>query len=225
MGTHPIFESDFDCLTEKIVKMTSKVYVGNLGSEPLQESDLEEEFQDFGHIKEIFVARNPPGFAYIDFISERSAKNAVRELQNRRKICGRKRVKVELSNRARKKRDRKRSISPETYRKYGSRTPSPELREESRSRSRSPIRSKPLKPNKPKKKKQKKEKMADLSPESSSESATSSDSDDSMGDQRAKVKSDPERARKRRPKSKITRVSKNSKYTNYTITMEIKSEH
>ena len=45
--------------------MTSKVYVGNLGSEPLQESDLEEEFQDFGHIKEIFVARNPPGFAYI----------------------------------------------------------------------------------------------------------------------------------------------------------------
>ena len=83
--------------------------------------------------------------------------------------------------------------------------------------------------------------MADLSPESSSESATSSDSDDSMGDQRAKVKSDPERARKRfkvsllclvfemtyfrRPKSKITRVSKNSKYTNYTITMEIKSEH
>ena len=39
--------------------------------------------------------------------------------------------------------------------------------------------------------------MADLSPESSSESASSSDSDDSMGDQRAKVKSDPERARKR----------------------------
>ena len=96
------------------------------------------------------------------------------------------------------------------------------------------------KPNKPKKKKQKKEKLADLSPESSSESATSSDSDDSMEDQKAKVKSDPERARKRliyalcqivkkscfrRPKSKITKVSKNSKYTNYTITMEIKSEH
>ncbi|CBY08494.1 unnamed protein product [Oikopleura dioica] len=207
--------------------MTSKVYVGNLGSDPLQESDLEEEFQDYGHIKEIFVARNPPGFAYIDFVSERSAKTAVREMQSRRKICGRKRVKVELSNRARKKRDRERSISPETYRKYGSRTPSPELREESRSRSRSPIRSKPLfwKPNKPKKKKQKKEKLADLSPESSSESATSSDSDDSMEDQKAKVKSDPERARKRRPKSKITKVSKNSKYTNYTITMEIKSEH
>lgn len=83
-------------------------------------------------------------FIFVDFISERSAKNAVRELQSRRKICGRKRVKVELSNRARKKRERERSISPETYRKYGSRTPSPELREESRSRSRSPIRSKPL---------------------------------------------------------------------------------
>jgi len=87
---------------------------------------------------------NLSSYIFADFVSERSAKTAVREMQSRRKICGRKRVKVELSNRARKKRDRERSISPETYRKYGSRTPSPELREESRSRSRSPIRSKPL---------------------------------------------------------------------------------
>ena len=45
--------------------MSSKVYIGNLGRDPLPESDLEEEFEDFGPIKEIFVARNPPGFAYI----------------------------------------------------------------------------------------------------------------------------------------------------------------
>jgi len=86
MGTHPIFESDFDCLTEKcaidlgtveVLKMPSgKVYVGNLGADPLEESDLEEEFEEFGSITSIFVARNPPGFAYIDFDDDRDAKGA-----------------------------------------------------------------------------------------------------------------------------------------------------
>ena len=52
----------------------SKVYVGKLGAEPLEESDLEEEFEDYGQIKSIFVARNPPGFAYIEFYSTRDAK-------------------------------------------------------------------------------------------------------------------------------------------------------
>jgi arginine/serine-rich splicing factor 7 len=51
-----------------------KVYVGNLGAELLDESDLEDEFEQFGAIKSIFVARNPPGFAYIDFEEERDAK-------------------------------------------------------------------------------------------------------------------------------------------------------
>lgn len=74
--------------------------------------------------------------------------DAVYEMNQRKKICGRKRVKVELSHKGRTlKRARNRSISPETYRKYGSRTPSPVRK---RSRSRSPLeRKKPLKPNKP----------------------------------------------------------------------------
>ena len=54
--------------------MSSKVYVGNLGAEPLAESDIEEEFEEFGEINSIFVARNPPGFAYVDFDDERDAK-------------------------------------------------------------------------------------------------------------------------------------------------------
>lgn len=51
-----------------------KVYIGNLGADPLAESDLEDEFEEFGLISSIFVARNPPGFAYIDFEEERDAK-------------------------------------------------------------------------------------------------------------------------------------------------------
>ena len=54
--------------------MSGKVYVGNLGAEPLAESDIEEEFGEFGEINSIFVARNPPGFAYVDFDDERDAK-------------------------------------------------------------------------------------------------------------------------------------------------------
>ena len=116
--------------------------------------------------------------------------DAVYELQGK-KVCGRKGVKVELARDSQRKRKRfviipywpksyhvmkfssilfrSRSISPETYRKYGSRTPSPR-RKSRRSRSRSPIvrKSKPLKPNKPKVKNQKSE-------ESESSSSSSSD--------------------------------------------------
>ena len=68
---------------------------------------------------------------------------------------------------------RSRSISPETYRKYGSRTPSPR-RKSRRSRSRSPIvrKSKPLKPNKPKVKNQKSEESESSSSSSSEEEMT-----------------------------------------------------
>ena len=62
----------------------SKVYVGKLGAEPLEESDLEEEFEDYGQIKSIFVARNPPGFAYIEFYSTRDAKGKKNSFNNRK---------------------------------------------------------------------------------------------------------------------------------------------
>merc|ERR1711953_507309 len=227
MGTHPIFESDFDCLTEgselnsvelrrfkkNLVNgrssldiefgIMSKVYVGKLGAEPLDESDLEDEFEEFGDIKSIFVARNPPGFAYIEFYRDHDAKDAVYELQGK-KVCGRKGVKVELARDSQRKRKRSRSISPETYRKYGSRTPSPR-RKSRRSRSRSPIarKSKPLKPNKPKVKNQKSEESVSSSSSSSGEEVTPPSS----------------------PKVEKKKKSKNAKYKNYVITRQFKAEN
>lgn len=59
-----------------------KVYIGNLGADPLDESDLEEEFEEFGLITSIFVARNPPGFAYIDYDDERDAKGMTKQTRN-----------------------------------------------------------------------------------------------------------------------------------------------
>ena len=147
---------------------------------------------------------------------------------------------------------RSRSVSPETYRKYGSRTPSPR-RKSRRSRSRSPIvrKSKPLKPNKPKVKNQKSEE---------SESSSSSSSDEEMtppsspkvekklviktfqtlpktqtGPVRIQTrngpKPDPNQAQTQSkfgqtaPNSSFRKKSKNAKYKNYVITRQFKAEN
>uniref|UniRef100_H2Z4P5 Serine/arginine-rich splicing factor 7 n=1 Tax=Ciona savignyi TaxID=51511 RepID=H2Z4P5_CIOSA len=72
-----------------------KVYVGNLGSNASRE-ELEEEFGYYGRLDSVWVARNPPGFAYVLFEDARDAKDAVRALDGK-VICDRK-VRVDISN-------------------------------------------------------------------------------------------------------------------------------
>ncbi|KAJ1425724.1 Zinc finger, CCHC-type [Sesbania bispinosa] len=57
----------------------SRVYVGNLDSR-VTERDLEDEFRVFGVIRSVWVARRPPGYAFIDFDDRRDAQDAIREL-------------------------------------------------------------------------------------------------------------------------------------------------
>jgi RNA recognition motif-containing protein len=45
---------------------SGKVCVGNLGN-TASKSDLHNAFDKYGHVKEIWVARNPPGFAFVEF--------------------------------------------------------------------------------------------------------------------------------------------------------------
>nr|XP_039257161.1 serine/arginine-rich splicing factor 3-like [Styela clava] len=72
-----------------------KVYVGNLG-DGASRSELEIEFGHFGRLVSVWVARKPPGFAYVEFEDPRDAKDAVRSLDGTT-LCGR-RAKVELSH-------------------------------------------------------------------------------------------------------------------------------
>lgn len=59
-----------------------KVYVGNLGSRcPKQE--LESEFAHYGRLRNVWVARNPPGFAFVEYENDHDADVAVRYLNNR----------------------------------------------------------------------------------------------------------------------------------------------
>ncbi|XP_026189614.1 probable splicing factor, arginine/serine-rich 6 [Cyclospora cayetanensis] len=53
-----------------------KVYVGNLDPETTS-SELDEVFRRYGKLSNIWVARNPPGFAFVTFEDARDARDAV----------------------------------------------------------------------------------------------------------------------------------------------------
>ncbi|XP_070552588.1 serine/arginine-rich splicing factor 3-like [Ptychodera flava] len=72
-----------------------KVYVGDLGSGAAKH-ELERAFSHYGPLRNVWVARNPPGFAFVEFEDPRDASDSVRALDGRI-ICGR-RVRVELSS-------------------------------------------------------------------------------------------------------------------------------
>jgi len=72
----------------------SKVYVGGLPADATAE-ELEEVFNRYGRLRKVWVARKPPGFAFIHFEDVRDAEDATRALDGA-KICGI-RARVELS--------------------------------------------------------------------------------------------------------------------------------
>ncbi|CAF3453955.1 unnamed protein product [Rotaria sp. Silwood1] len=69
-----------------------RVFCGDLGSRT-NKFELEREFDAFGPLVDCWVARNPPGFAFIVYKHADDAERAVEELDGRT-ICGR-RVRVE----------------------------------------------------------------------------------------------------------------------------------
>ncbi|KAM9676668.1 serine/arginine-rich splicing factor 3-like [Dama dama] len=72
-----------------------KVYVGNLGNNG-NKTELEQGFGYYGPLRSVWVARNPPGFAFVEFEDPRDGADAVQELDGRT-LCGCQ-VRVELSN-------------------------------------------------------------------------------------------------------------------------------
>lgn len=71
-----------------------KVYVGDLGNNA-RKNELEYAFSTYGTLRSVWIARNPPGFAFVEFEDARDAADSVRGLDGRT-VCGR-RARVELS--------------------------------------------------------------------------------------------------------------------------------
>jgi RNA recognition motif-containing protein len=72
----------------------AKVYIGNL-PDRASKVDVETAFEKYGHLKNVWVARNPPGFAFVEYEDTRDAEDAVRGLDGTKIAGGR--VKVEMS--------------------------------------------------------------------------------------------------------------------------------
>ncbi|XP_072979363.1 serine/arginine-rich splicing factor RSZ21-like isoform X2 [Typha angustifolia] len=60
----------------------SRVYVGNLDPR-VTERDLEDEFRYYGVLRSIWVARRPPGYAFVEFDDRRDATDAIRGLDGK----------------------------------------------------------------------------------------------------------------------------------------------
>lgn len=72
-----------------------KIYVGDLAKDT-SEKDLERAFNYYGPLRSVWVARNPAGFAFVEFEDNRDADDAVQGLDGTT-ICG-ERVRVEHSS-------------------------------------------------------------------------------------------------------------------------------
>jgi len=60
------------------------LYVAATGiGESIEERELEDAFGKFGRIEKIWVARKPPGFAFIDYGDQRDAEDAVDEMNGK----------------------------------------------------------------------------------------------------------------------------------------------
>ena len=81
-----------------------KVYIGGLRDDA-KRYDLEDAFAKYGPVRDVWVARRPPGFAFVEMEDARDAEDAARGL-NGATICGSK-VKVEMSSEFSRREDRR----------------------------------------------------------------------------------------------------------------------
>ena len=72
----------------------SRIFIGGL-PEDASRTELEREFEYFGRLRDVWVARNPPGFGFIVFEDARDADDAVKEMDGKR-VCGT-RIRVEYA--------------------------------------------------------------------------------------------------------------------------------
>ena len=81
--------------------MGTRVYVGDLGDNGSQQ-ELEDAFSQYGGLKEVWIAKEPKGFAFVEFNYAEDATSAIKQLDGTI-VCGCK-VRVEMARDSRKPR-------------------------------------------------------------------------------------------------------------------------
>ena len=71
-----------------------KVYIGDLARD-VNEKDIEKAFNYYGPLRSVWVARNPPGFAFVEYEDDRDADDAIKGLDG--SSLGGNRIRVERS--------------------------------------------------------------------------------------------------------------------------------
>lgn len=74
--------------------MAHRLYFGNLDPS-ISQQELEDECKRFGKVTSVWVARNPPGFAFVEYEDLRDAEDCVNSLNDNR--LGQQRVKVQFA--------------------------------------------------------------------------------------------------------------------------------
>ena len=60
-------------------RLECKVYIGDLGYGAAKQ-EIEDAFMRYGNVLNVWVARNPPGFAFVEFEDPRDAEDACKAL-------------------------------------------------------------------------------------------------------------------------------------------------
>lgn len=76
----------------------STIYIGNLDYEA-NAKDLHADFDRYGSIVDIWIAKKPPGFAFVEYDNSDSASDAVKDMDDRYFMS--KKIRVEVSRRGR----------------------------------------------------------------------------------------------------------------------------
>ncbi|XP_056135900.1 EGF-containing fibulin-like extracellular matrix protein 2 isoform X2 [Lampris incognitus] len=122
----------------------SKVYVGNLGT-GAGKGELERAFGYYGPLRTVWIARNPAGFAFVEFEDPRDAEDAVRGLDGKSRSRSHSRSRGRRYSRSRScsrsRGRRSRSFSPRRSRSTSPRRSRSDTPKRSRSRSHSRSRS------------------------------------------------------------------------------------
>ena len=59
--------------------LDAKIYIGGL-PEDATTQEIEDAFHRYGRIRKVWVARRPPGFAFVEYEDSRDAEDAVKAL-------------------------------------------------------------------------------------------------------------------------------------------------